>query len=456
MGGPDYLVPSKGCQLPQRGTDSLHRATQVRGIVVRVSLAALRPLGVIGLLALLTAAAPLLAFPELVPAAHRITTISWLTAGALAIGILSLHGDRKLRWGLCVFAVAVLLGWWMTPNRDAAAIRHFSGIGLGVLTMGVIARWCTSQRRLVAAAVLFSLAAAGVLLRGSAAAFNSTLAAPASQFLVPEFATIPLALPGTELSAGQVNTNALGGTAVMVLPACVGLAAASLMLVPRARRILVLLPATGASIIAAAIVIMTASRSALGAALLTLVTLGWRWRRGRRHLLVALLIVGGGLAYATYAWRSDAPENFDRRLADSARIRVAILQDGLDRLKGSPWLGIGISQFRSGPRASLLGDDQLAHVHNIGLQVALDSGLVGFAGYVWTFGLILVMADRAAAHPGAVGRIAAGAGLSLIAVHIFGLADAIALGSKVGVFQWWAAGLVLASLRIADRSALKG
>jgi len=40
------------------------------------------------------------------------------------------------------------------------------------------------------------------------------------------------------------------------------------------------------------------------------------------------------------------------------------------------------------------------------------------------------------------------AGLSLLSVHIFGLLDAVALGTKVGILQWLACGLVLAAWRL--------
>jgi hypothetical protein len=39
--------------------------------------------------------------------------------------------------------------------------------------------------------------------------------------------------------------------------------------------------------------------------------------------------------------------------------------------------------------------------------------------------------------PSALARhVAAGAGLSIVGIHFFGLADAVALGAKVGLFQW--------------------
>ncbi len=422
-----------------------------RVIVGLVFVAGLRAIKIIASCVLVGAAAVLLAFPELVPAEHRTLAVTWLTAAALVAGVYHCKADGKIRLGLALFAVAVMAGWWITPERDPVALRHFSGIGLGVMTTGLIAAWCTSERRLITAAILFSLAATGVLLRGSVSAFNSSLAPPASKLLAPEFVVVPLNIPGTELSDGHVNTNALGGTAVLVLPVCVALAVTATMIASRRRSILSFVAGSGAGLIAAAVVLMTVSRSALGAAAFTIVTLALRWRGGRRWLLLALLLAGGSLAYGTLTWRKAAPEEFDRRLSDSVAIRSAILQDGLNRLKESPWLGIGISQFRSGPRTSLIGDDQVAHVHNIYLQVALDVGLVGLMGYMLTFGLVLVMAHRTAMHANVAGRIAAGAGLSLVAVHIFGLADAIALGAKVGVFQWWSAGLVLAAFRLSTR-----
>ena len=91
-------------------------------------------------------------------------------------------------------------------------------------------------------------------------------------------------------------------------------------------------------------------------------------------------------------------------------------------------------------------DGDVAHVHNIFLQTALDLGLFGLMAYVGLLVMLLVRADQASRGPSAfAGRTAAGAGLSLVVVHVFGLGDAISLGAKVGVFQWLAAGLVLAA-----------
>jgi hypothetical protein len=37
---------------------------------------------------------------------------------------------------------------------------------------------------------------------------------------------------------------------------------------------------------------------------------------------------------------------------------------------------------------------------------------------------------------------------SLVAIHVFGLTDAIALGSKVGLYYWWNLGLIAATYRL--------
>ena len=101
--------------------------------------------------------------------------------------------------------------------------------------------------------------------------------------------------------------------------------------------------------------------------------------------------------------------------------------------------------------------DDIAHAHNILLQTALDIGLVGLAAYVGLLALLLVRADQAARGDNRfAARVAAGAGLSLIGVHLFGLGDAVSLGAKVGLFQWIAAGLVLGAAAVQARGASDG
>jgi hypothetical protein len=71
------------------------------------------------------------------------------------------------------------------------------------------------------------------------------------------------------------------------------------------------------------------------------------------------------------------------------------------------------------------------------------------------FGMLLLHANRAARFDTVAGRIAAGAGFALVAVHLFGVGDAVALGAKVGAFQWFCAGLVLAAARVIPEPGLQ-
>ena len=91
----------------------------------------------------------------------------------------------------------------------------------------------------------------------------------------------------------------------------------------------------------------------------------------------------------------------------------------------------------------------VSHAHNVFLQTGLDVGLIGLCAYVWILAFLFVRADQASRGPSGLARGAAvGSALSLAAVHLFGLADAVPLGAKIGTFQWLAAGLALSSWRL--------
>ena len=78
--------------------------------------------------------------------------------------------------------------------------------------------------------------------------------------------------------------------------------------------------------------------------------------------------------------------------------------------------------------------------------MALDLGLIGLLVYISLQALLLVRAHQASRGRSAFVRHAAVAGaMALVALRLFGLADLIALGAKVGLFQWLVSGLVVAA-----------
>jgi putative inorganic carbon (HCO3(-)) transporter len=89
--------------------------------------------------------------------------------------------------------------------------------------------------------------------------------------------------------------------------------------------------------------------------------------------------------------------------------------------------------------------EDLAHAHNIFLQVAVDLGLGGLIAY----GALLLLGaaaawDVARASIGSSRYLAVGLLASLLGLHVYGLADAIALGSKPGLAFWMLLGLIAA------------
>jgi putative inorganic carbon (HCO3(-)) transporter len=95
----------------------------------------------------------------------------------------------------------------------------------------------------------------------------------------------------------------------------------------------------------------------------------------------------------------------------------------------------------------------IGHAHNQILQVALDLGLPGLVAYVAMIGAALWLCWRVVHRTqGASPLLAIGIIGSLVAFHLFGLTDALALGAKPGVGLWLLLGLV-AALWSANLSA---
>ncbi|MDQ3068416.1 MAG: O-antigen ligase family protein [Acidobacteriota bacterium] len=399
---------------------------------------------------LLVCAGPLMVFPELVPAGARTWAVTTATMTALGVGWLLLFHIRTVRFGLGLFIGALAAGWLLLPNQDPVGLRHFGGVGAGVLTMAVLASWARTAGRLSFAATVFALAAIAVLTLGSMNAFinNSKFITGADQRVwstpvAPMLPLIMMGLPGMERNEGQVNQNALAGTALMLAPTCAGLVAAAFFV--RRHRYVMAVPGALAVLIAFAVLARTLSRTAWLAAIVMLVLLAVRFRRTRYWVLGALIAT----AVATIAVSQLRSADFGdgvRSVTASLETREAIWKAGARRLWESPWLGAGINQFHELTPGD--GAPPISHAHNMLLQVALDVGVAGAIGYGVLISTLLARASRLAHRADLVGRIGAGAGLSLAGVHLFGLADAIALGAKVGAFQWLCSGLILAASQL--------
>ena len=109
------------------------------------------------------------------------------------------------------------------------------------------------------------------------------------------------------------------------------------------------------------------------------------------------------------------------------------------RIRESPIVGYGMGTLRA---------TKMAHTHNAFLQVAYDMGLPGLIAYLALLILSTQMSWRLYRRGDEIGRaLGIGSLSSLLAYHVYGLSDVVALGSKPGVL-WWA---LLALIASADR-----
>ena len=260
-------------------------------------------------------------------------------------------------------------------------------------------------------------------------------------------------LPGLG-PGGVVNPNALAAAGLLIVPVAIAFTCLPRYPFPGQLGFRLLGALTCAC--ATTVVVVTQSRSAWGAAWLMILVactrLGrlWRWRL--LALGLALAIPTGVLVSLSRQDPAALPNGESVFQASQRSIddRANVWRRGLDEFCASPWLGIGLNEFRhvlQRPPDAMKRD--AAHAHNIFLQTALDLGLLGFVSYVSLLGYLLVRADQAAHGPELVARrVGAGAGLALIGVHFFGIVDAVSMGARVGLFQWLASGLILATWRM--------
>lgn len=175
----------------------------------------------------------------------------------------------------------------------------------------------------------------------------------------------------------------------------------------------------------------------------------WRNKQVRLMAIATLIFLAGiGLA-AYYLWdRSTGLASADNAVYTLSG-RVEIWSRAIFALQDFPFTGMGMNSFRKivhllYPFFSVSSEIDIAHAHNMWLQIGLDLGLPALIAYlsVW-FGSFFALthplkSDHAPTRWAAIGLVG-----SFVAHTLYGLTDAIALGSKVGFLQWWIFGLVV-------------
>ena len=380
-------------------------------------------------LALLALLSPLFLFP---PAGHLVLTlIVLLPAGWLLVA--SSGGDilprTPLNGSLALLLLMVLVSLYATFDVLFSAPKVL-GVVFGVAAFFAIVRAVDRPARLQAALALFALAGAALALIGMIGT-NWIDKLPVIRSVTRHIPAILRGIPG---QADGFQPNAIAGALVMFVPLQVSL------LVTRRRALYAAL-----LLVTSVTLLLTQSRSgylslAAGFAVWAL----WHGRRSR-WISIVLLIASGAGAFLLR----------DRINGDYLQPRVEIWSRAITMISDFPFTGVGMNGFRRVmpvmyPAFLSLPGADVAHAHNHLLQAALDLGLPGLVAYLalWFGAAVILVRLYRTTEDAALKWVVSGAGAGMIAYFLFGTADAIALGAKVGIFFW----VLLALIVSLDRN----
>lgn len=408
--------------------------------------------------------APLLLFPAERP--------QWTVAGlGLLAGLMFVRWIiRGEFWPATPFNLALLLlvltlpvAWWASAWHDLSWPK-LTGIVLGVMAFRMLALSVRDRRTLAWGLAVFLGVGAGILALG-ALSTGWPAKIPLLRPLVAQLPRQLTELPGTE---GQgINANQLAGATLFYLPVATALAVGWWR---EKRPWLALVALAGAGIVAG-LLLLTQSRSGwiggIGSVLALIVLAGLasrtRWVRIAASLLPVVAILGlAGLLLAlgpgqiAALWPGEtglSAEEVVGRISLSGR--VEIWSRALYAIQDFPFTGTGLGTFRRVvhllyPLFTISPDIDIAHAHNMFLQVALDVGLPGLIAYLALLGAAGGIAWQVMQRGSPLLRaLASGLLAGLIGLHLYGLTDALALGSKPSVAFWMILGLLAALPNVA-------
>ncbi len=140
---------------------------------------------------------------------------------------------------------------------------------------------------------------------------------------------------------------------------------------------------------------------------------------------------------------------------NSLGFRQEVWRWGLMAVGDFPFSGTGLGAFRHVVRRlyplNINAGYDIAHAHNLTLQVALDVGIPGLITYLSLLITAWLIGWKTARRSPTLRPFALGILASLAALHIFGLTDTLALGSKTGLSFWVALALLNAMFHLSNR-----
>ena len=364
---------------------------------------------------------------------------------------------------LLFFCLSIPLAVWASAVPELT-LPKLTGLILGLAAFRGLAFAIRDRRGFRMGLVAFVLVGAGIWLVGLLGLRLTSL-----QPIVQRLPAVLISLPGAPDQG--INPNQLAGALVLYLPVLVALALGC----ARERRPVPAVILMVAGLAAAATLVITGSRAGwvgLGASLAAFGLL-WALAAGNRRMKMAAfgfaaVALIAGLA-AGILWlppilsgAEDATTGLQVGVTVqqlSLDSRVEIWSRALYALQDFPFTGVGLGTFRRVvnllyPLFLTPPDFDIGHAHNVFLQAGVDLGLGGLIAYL----ALVVIAGTAGwqiirGTGGFLRLVALGFIAALIGYHVYGMADALALGSKPSVIFWMILGLVAAlANRRGDRA----
>jgi putative inorganic carbon (HCO3(-)) transporter len=235
---------------------------------------------------------------------------------------------------------------------------------------------------------------------------------------------------------GRASMNQLGGALLLVIPVLLALLMGSregLGWPTGTAWALVLI----SFLLFSGTLVITQSRGAWGgmiAGAALVVALSGKWGRWLVGLGIVMLLLGWVLwgrqhLSADVIQMLTAREGVVTAVGDlSVAGRLEIGRTVLAGIVDNPWTGCGWGTLRA---------TTATHAHNVLLQVAYDMGIPGLVAYLAMVIVAVRQCLGALSGPWGVRRSLAIGGLgALVAYHVYGMVDVVALGAKPGVL-WW-------------------
>jgi putative inorganic carbon (HCO3(-)) transporter len=346
---------------------------------------------------------------------------------------------------VAALAFLVLVSAWLAIDLRGS-LGKIAGVLLGALVYAAGVRWTATRSRLVQLQ-LVATAAGGLLAMLGLLGTNWFGKFPVLGSLIAHAPRVIRGVPGAEEG---FQPNGVAGCLVLFIPLQAAFttrrlasqaaahlnAPASAALIRRLHAIVLVLSATT--------LLLTQSRGAwAGLAIAGLALLAFQNRRGRLLAAAACVAVIGVTIYLGPVHMLDiVARHSGAGIADDVSGRQELWTRAVYAIQDAPLTGVGPNTFRKivpvlyPTYASDPGD--VVHAHNQLLQVGVDLGLPGLIVYLAIWLELAVMLRRiAAGGVDPADRVVAHAiGAGLLAHFLFGLTDAIQLGSKAGVLFW--------------------